>query len=102
MKRSELVKKVRSNFEMNQTQFGNMMGVTPTMVSKWENGVNNFEDAHVFELFYMCDKKRHTWTLFRPFIDQIIFNRTGISESSRIKGTELTRKLCEDKNGEEF
>jgi transcriptional regulator with XRE-family HTH domain len=98
VKRQELVKKVRSNFEMNQTQFGDMMGVTPTMVSKWENGVNNFEDAHVFELYYMYEENhsKHAEYLFKPFIDQIIFKRSGASKESRIKGTKLTLELCNE------
>lgn len=100
MKRQELVKEIRKKFEMNQTRFGDMMGVTPTMVSKWENGVNNFEDAHVFELYYMCDNldSMNAWLIFKPFIDQILFNRSGASKESRIKGTLLTLKHCEVNN----
>ncbi len=98
MKRSELVKKVREKLSMNQTSFGDIMGVTPTMVSKWENEVNKFEDAHVFELYYVYEtiSSIKAELLFKPFIDKILFKRYGASNDSRIKGTSLTLKHIEE------
>ncbi len=73
--RTELIKSVRKDLKMNQADFGRMLGVTSTMISKYEHGVNVFEDSKIFELryFYMWNHKdwQKVGEIMKPFEDEI-------------------------------
>lgn len=55
MKRGLLVKSVRQGMDLTQNGLSRLLGVDTSMISKWENEVNNFDDERVFELYYICD-----------------------------------------------
>lgn len=77
MNRGLLVKAVRKGMELTQQGLSKYMGVDPSMVSKWENEVNLFEDSRVFELYYICDNYStlDVEILFDSVISEIIRDR---------------------------
>ena len=77
MNRGLLVKTVRKHMKLSQWAFSEYMGVTTTMVSKWENEVNHFEDSRVFELYYICCNYTtlNTKILFDKIIADIMSKR---------------------------
>jgi transcriptional regulator with XRE-family HTH domain len=54
VKRHKLVKLVRSELSLTGREFGKLMGVKKSQVSKWELNQNLFEDARLCELYFMA------------------------------------------------
>lgn len=97
MKRKDLVKTIRTNMSMTQAEFGIIMGVTRTGVTKWETGQRDFDDSRIFELYTVCALLGNDYySLFEKTIDNILISRMIVVSKTRIQGTELTISLCEE------
>ncbi len=55
--RGIIIKQIRASLKLTQPKFGKLLGVTGSMISKYENNVDRFEDSKIFELYIMVQRK---------------------------------------------